>query len=92
MAALPRMKPHVEDGLLSDDEDGDVCRICRMGSQQEDPLFHPCKCSGSIKYVHQQCLLDWLQHSGNTHCEVSPGGRHSRCLFHRGSSPILAGV
>ena len=61
--------PHLDD-VLSDDEDGDVCRICRMGSQADDPLFYPCKCSGSIKYVHQQCLLDWLQHSGNTHCEV----------------------
>jgi E3 ubiquitin-protein ligase DOA10 len=33
-------------------------------------MFYPCKCSGSIKYVHQQCLMDWLGHSGNTHCEV----------------------
>ncbi|KAF8073198.1 SUD1 [Scenedesmus sp. PABB004] len=28
------------------------------------------QCAGSIKYVHQSCLLHWLEHSGNTHCEV----------------------
>lgn len=52
------------------DDDGDVCRICRVEGSSEDPLFFPCLCSGSIKYVHQQCLQDWLSHSGNTHCEV----------------------
>lgn len=52
----------------SEDEDQDCCRICRGSAS---PLYYPCKCSGSIKYVHQQCLMDWLGHSGNTHCEVS---------------------
>lgn len=56
---------HLDD--QSDDEDQDCCRICRSSAP---PLFYPCKCSGSIKYVHQQCLMDWLGHSGNTHCEV----------------------
>eukprot|EP00878_Enallax_costatus_P015653 GHUV01016398.1.p1 GENE.GHUV01016398.1~~GHUV01016398.1.p1 ORF type:complete len:583 (+),score=214.88 GHUV01016398.1:294-2042(+) len=53
-----------------EEEDGDCCRICRCGATADDGLFYPCKCSGSIKYVHQQCLIDWLSHSGNTHCEV----------------------
>jgi hypothetical protein len=51
-----------------------VCRICRMGASRDDPLYWPCRCSGSIKYVHQQCLLDWLRHSGRltagAACEV----------------------
>ena len=34
-----------------------VCRVCHGESDDEHPLFHPCKCSGSIKYVHQDCLL-----------------------------------
>jgi hypothetical protein len=25
---------------------------------------------GSIKYVHQECLQDWLRHSGSTRCEL----------------------
>lgn len=50
-----------------EDDDQDCCRICRGSAP---PLYYPCKCSGSIKYVHQQCLMEWLGHSGNTHCEV----------------------
>ncbi|GBF99992.1 hypothetical protein Rsub_12719 [Raphidocelis subcapitata] len=66
--------PHpLLDGYVSEEEDGDVCRICRMGAGDE-PLYWPCRCSGSIKYVHQQCLLDWLRHSGRltagAACEV----------------------
>ncbi|CAN6616736.1 hypothetical protein TRVA0_006S03334 [Trichomonascus vanleenenianus] len=43
--------------------DQDTCRICRGEGSPEEPLFHPCKCSGSIKFVHQDCLLEWLRHS-----------------------------
>lgn len=55
---------------VDDEEEEEVCRICRGPSEEDNPLFYPCKCSGSIKFVHQQCLIEWLQHSGNTHCEV----------------------
>ena len=34
-----------------------VGRICRMNAEEGNPLFYPCLCSGSIKYVHQQCLV-----------------------------------
>ncbi|CAN0498058.1 unnamed protein product, partial [Discosporangium mesarthrocarpum] len=27
----------------------------------ERPLFFPCKCRGSIKHVHQDCLVEWLR-------------------------------
>ena len=30
------------------------CRICRAESTEAEPLFYPCKCSGSIKFVHQE--------------------------------------
>ena len=30
------------------------CFCCRCGATPDDGLFYPCKCSGSIKYVHQQ--------------------------------------
>ncbi len=48
-----------------------VCRICRLEAEPDNALFHPCKCSGTIKFVHQDCLNQWLKHSGHTHCEVS---------------------
>ena len=51
-------------------DDQDTCRICRGEGLIEEPLFHPCKCSGSIKFVHQDCLMEWLSHSNKKHCEL----------------------
>ncbi|KAI1346914.1 hypothetical protein F5Y01DRAFT_260988 [Xylaria sp. FL0043] len=50
--------------------DIDTCRICRGEATDDEPLFFPCKCSGSIKYVHQDCLMEWLSHSQKKHCEL----------------------
>ncbi|GAM82739.1 hypothetical protein ANO11243_007250 [Dothideomycetidae sp. 11243] len=50
--------------------DVDTCRICRSEGTVEEPLFHPCKCSGSIKHVHQDCLMEWLSHTNKKHCEL----------------------
>lgn len=33
----------------------DVCRVCRLEGDEEMPLIYPCKCSGSVRYVHP----DW---------------------------------
>ncbi|KAI1434889.1 hypothetical protein GGR50DRAFT_361700 [Xylaria sp. CBS 124048] len=51
-------------------DDAPTCRICRGESSADEPLFYPCKCSGSIKYVHQNCLMEWLSHSQKKHCEL----------------------
>ncbi|GMH02871.1 hypothetical protein Nepgr_004710 [Nepenthes gracilis] len=53
-----------------DDEEEDVCRICRNTGDADNPLRYPCACSGSIKFVHQDCLLQWLSHSNARQCEV----------------------
>ncbi|KAL5713997.1 RING-type E3 ubiquitin transferase [Ranunculus cassubicifolius] len=55
---------------VDDEDDEDVCRICRNTGDSENPLRYPCACSGSIKFVHQDCLLQWLNHSNAKHCEV----------------------
>ncbi|KAJ3707817.1 hypothetical protein LUZ61_011522 [Rhynchospora tenuis] len=55
---------------VNDEEEEDLCRICRCAATSEDPLRYPCACRGSIKFVHQACLLQWLNHSGTSHCEV----------------------
>lgn len=35
------------------------------------PLFHPCKCSGSIGLTHQDCLTSWLEVThGEGKCEL----------------------
>ncbi|EOA22078.1 hypothetical protein CARUB_v10002618mg [Capsella rubella] len=53
-----------------DDDGVDLCRICRLPELPDNPLRYPCACRGSIKYVHQQCLLLWLNRRGHKHCEV----------------------
>ncbi|OQE42437.1 hypothetical protein PENCOP_c004G06162 [Penicillium coprophilum] len=51
-------------------DDLDTCRICHGEATEEESLFYPCKCSGSIKFVHQVCLVEWLSHSQKKHCEL----------------------
>ena len=46
------------------------CRICRGEATPQQPLAHPCKCSGSMHWVHQACLLQWIQLSSARRCEV----------------------
>uniref|UniRef100_A0A914KRB3 RING-type E3 ubiquitin transferase n=2 Tax=Meloidogyne TaxID=189290 RepID=A0A914KRB3_MELIC len=56
----------------TNDNDGsgdmDICRVCRLTGN--DALYHPCLCTGSIKYIHQDCLLQWLKYSKKDVCEL----------------------
>ena len=36
-----------------------ICRICQE-TTETDLLIKPCKCAGSIKYVHEVCLKTWI--------------------------------
>uniref|UniRef100_A0AAZ3PV42 E3 ubiquitin-protein ligase MARCHF6 n=1 Tax=Oncorhynchus tshawytscha TaxID=74940 RepID=A0AAZ3PV42_ONCTS len=51
-------------------EEGDICRVCRSEGTQDKPLYHPCVCTGSIKFIHQECLVQWLKHSRKEYCEL----------------------
>ncbi|OJD18348.1 hypothetical protein AJ78_01592 [Emergomyces pasteurianus Ep9510] len=51
-------------------DESDTCRICRGEGTEEEQLYYPCKCSGSIKFVHQDCLMQWLSHSQKKYCEL----------------------
>lgn len=38
-----------------------VCRICLSeDSEQDNPMISPCKCSGTMKFIHLECLKEWL--------------------------------
>jgi RING-variant domain len=39
---------------------GAACRICLSNEEAEGPLISPCKCSGSMQYIHIGCLQKWL--------------------------------
>ena len=63
-------------------DEQDTCRICRGEGSKEEPLFYPCKCSGSIKFVHQDCLMEWLSHSQKKHCELCKTPFRFTKLYH----------
>ncbi|CAM6066142.1 unnamed protein product [Sphagnum tenellum] len=42
-----------------------------MTGEDDSPLYYPYACSGSVEYVHQECLLEWLNHSNARRCEAS---------------------
>lgn len=40
------------------------CRICQCGPE-EGRMISPCKCKGSMKFVHAECLQKWRELSSN---------------------------
>uniref|UniRef100_A0AAQ5XX78 E3 ubiquitin-protein ligase MARCHF6 n=1 Tax=Amphiprion ocellaris TaxID=80972 RepID=A0AAQ5XX78_AMPOC len=77
------------------DTDSDICRVCRSEGTLDKPLYHPCVCTGSIKFIHQECLVQWLKHSRKEYCELCKHrfaftpSRIYKCLF-TGSVMLVA--
>ncbi|CEJ82442.1 hypothetical protein VHEMI02504 [[Torrubiella] hemipterigena] len=69
-AVRPSTAPDGDSGPAPLDAASPICRICRGEGTAAEPLFYPCKCSGSIKFVHQDCLMEWLSHSQKKYCEL----------------------
>ena len=65
-----RAEAEVEAMDYYDDGSADICRVCRLDGSPDKPLFHPCVCTGSIRYVHQECLVQWLKYSKKEFCEL----------------------
>ncbi|XP_044035886.1 probable E3 ubiquitin-protein ligase MARCHF10 [Siniperca chuatsi] len=68
---------------LSNEEEEDQCRICHSGGgSPTNPLLSPCLCSGSMQFIHLDCLKKWIQtkiQSGSRlhvvkRCELCMGG------------------
>src|SRR5271156_4559101 len=71
------------------EDEGDNCRICRGEGTDTQPLFYPCKCSGSIKFVHQDCLMEWLSHSQKKYCELCKTPFRFTKLYDQSMPPTL---
>ena len=52
------------------------CRFC-LESDNEEDLIVPCRCSGSMKYVHRYCLQEWRSQDVNS----NNFKRCNQCLF-----------
>lgn len=46
------------------------CRVCHLGHTVDNPLYSPCHCKGSIKWIHQSCLTQWLAVRGKQSCDL----------------------
>uniref|UniRef100_A0A7N4V055 RING-type E3 ubiquitin transferase n=1 Tax=Sarcophilus harrisii TaxID=9305 RepID=A0A7N4V055_SARHA len=53
-----------------DDDDSEVCRICHCEGDDENPLITPCRCTGTLRFVHQACLHQWIKSSDTRCCEL----------------------
>jgi len=65
-----------------------TCRICHMASSEKlkDSLVSPCRCKGSLQFIHHSCLQKWLEisiidHKARPCCEL--------CLYHYNCSRKL---
>lgn len=62
------------------------CRICFEPESEEHKLISPCKCTGSMRYIHEDCLKIWLlskdKDLSNSECDI--------CKFKLKMSIVLA--
>jgi hypothetical protein len=81
---------------MSDNSEEEVsppaCWIC-MSNETDNTelgkLFHPCRCNGSIKYVHVNCLNTWRHLSTNSNIFYQCGLCHYNYKFYRLDSYML---
>ncbi|XP_058513446.1 E3 ubiquitin-protein ligase MARCHF1 isoform X2 [Ochotona princeps] len=52
------------------DDHLEVCRICHCEGDEESPLITPCRCTGTLRFVHQSCLHQWIKSSDTRCCEL----------------------
>jgi len=60
------------------------CRICFMDTYSEDnPLITPCKCRGSIQFVHLACLRSWIRGRMNIPSSSEGSNFSTRSFFYK---------
>ncbi|CAG9333828.1 unnamed protein product [Blepharisma stoltei] len=55
---------------IKDIDENTSCRICLERGDPETYLCIPCNCLGSIRYIHPDCLKEWIKESGSVECEI----------------------
>eukprot|EP00035_Acanthoeca_spectabilis_P007533 m.137925 g.137925 ORF g.137925 m.137925 type:complete len:276 (-) comp13987_c0_seq4:5384-6211(-) len=58
------------------EDDDRMCWICHLTDEDQPALkwVSPCRCSGSTRWVHQRCLLRWINDS-----DVTCGADRKKC-------------
>ncbi|CEF61246.1 Zinc finger, RING-CH-type domain and Zinc finger, RING/FYVE/PHD-type domain-containing protein [Strongyloides ratti] len=57
------------------DDDEEMCRICHSES---GILISPCICQGSMGFIHDNCLIEWIKTSGKRTCELCGTKYHAK--------------
>ena len=69
-------------------EEEDECRVCRDTGSESEPLISPCKCDGSIRFVHEACLVKWLEIKKSETCELC-GHKFKFAAIYRDDTPAI---
>ena len=58
-----------------------TCRVCYgEDTSEENPLICPCICKGSMKYIHYQCLKNWLNAKIEEELSEDSAERNPDCI------------
>ena len=78
---------------MSAEEQDRLCKICleKESETEKMPDCHPCKCTGSLKYVHSSCLDKWLRTTSTKHCELCFYRYRFRNIYRNGT-PERVGI
>ncbi|GBG24106.1 E3 ubiquitin-protein ligase MARCH6 [Hondaea fermentalgiana] len=90
---LARRRPSshsVVSSSSSKDEEA-LCRVCRCG-EEAGPLYYPCKCKGSIRFVHEDCLVQWLKISHKRSCELCLTEFEFKSVYHDNTPQRLSSL
>lgn len=63
------------------------CRICFDSTENpENNLISPCKCIGTVQFIHKNCLFQWVRYTSNTyfrlHCDICKTKYHLPSRWH----------
>ena len=65
MEMLPLLNSSRE--VQREQDHANICRICHDNT---GTMIAPCLCNGTLKFVHQDCLKEWLKFSRQLYCNI----------------------
>lgn len=60
LPSSPLANASVDSSLLSASQEESICKICFEQGSRSNKLITPCRCFGTVRYVHEECLKLWL--------------------------------
>ncbi|KAH8387737.1 hypothetical protein KR093_009220 [Drosophila rubida] len=59
-----------QESVQTNEEFINLCRICRWDRVDMEIINCPCKCIGSVGYIHMTCLKKWIMQRRDNRCEI----------------------